>query len=79
MNSFSRGKLGFGPRSVLAAPIREVLAADRLVSGTGFGPYLAIDRNCTPLPGEARDNERSWIFTATAAYRFSPRWDARLS
>lgn len=79
MNSVSRGKRGFGPRSVLAAPIREVLAADRLVLGIGFGPFLAIDRNRIALPGEARDNTRSLIFTATAAYRFSPRWDARLS
>ncbi len=59
--------------------MREVLASDRLVLGIGFGPYLAIDRYRTPLPGEARDSKFSWIFTATAAYRFSPRWDARLS
>lgn len=59
--------------------VREVLASDRLVLGIGFGPYLAIDRYRTPLPGEGRDNKFSWIFTATAAYRFSPRWDARLS
>ena len=59
--------------------VREVLASDRLVLGIGFGPYLAVDRYRTPAPGEGGDSKFSWIFTATAAYRISPNWDARLS
>ena len=59
--------------------VREVLASDRLILGIGFGPYLAIDRYRTPAPGEGGDSNFSWIFTATAAYRLSRHWDARLS
>ena len=59
--------------------VREVLASDRLVLGIGFGPYLAVDRYRTPAPGEGGDSSFSWIFTATAAFRLSQHWDARLS
>ena len=59
--------------------VREVLASDRLVLGIGFGPYLAIDRYRTPAPGEGGSSNFSWIFTATAAYRLSQHWDARIS
>ncbi len=59
--------------------VREVLASDRLILGVGFGPYLAIDRHHTPAPGEGAATRFSWLFTATASYRFSPHWDARFS
>jgi hypothetical protein len=59
--------------------VREVLASDRLVLGIGFGPYLALDRYRTPAPGEGGDSKFSWIFTATAAFRLSQEWNARLS
>lgn len=59
--------------------VREVLASDRLVLGIGYGPYLSVDRYRSPLPGEGGDNTLSWIFTATAAFRLSPHWNARVS
>jgi len=59
--------------------VREVLASERLVLGIGFGPYLAIDKYRAPVPGETGTSRFSWVFTATAAYRFGQRWDARLS
>lgn len=59
--------------------VREVLASDRLVLGIGFGPYLAVDSYRDAAPGEGGGSKYSWIFTATAAYRFSPQWAARFS
>jgi hypothetical protein len=59
--------------------VREVLASDRLVLGVGFGPYLAIDRHRDSVSGEGGDRTVSWIVTATAAYRLSQHWDARVS
>jgi hypothetical protein len=59
--------------------VREVLASDRLILGIGFGPYLAVDRYRTPESGEGRNSVFSWIFTATAAFRLSHHWDARVS
>jgi hypothetical protein len=59
--------------------VREVLASDRLVLGIGFGPYLAIERNRDSASGEGGDSTVSWIVTATAAYRLSQHWDARVS
>ena len=59
--------------------VREVLASDRLVLGIGFGPYLAIDKYRTSVSGEGGGSDFSWIFTATAADRFSRHWDARIS
>jgi len=59
--------------------VREVLASDRLVLGIGFGPYLAVDKHRAPAPGEGGTSDFSWIFTATAAFRLSRHWDARVS
>lgn len=59
--------------------VREVLASDRLVLGIGFGPYLAIDRNRDSATGDGGDSALSWMITASAAYRLSQRWDARVS
>lgn len=59
--------------------VREVLESDRLTLGIGFGPYLAVDRYHTAAPGEGATARFSWIFTATASYRFGRHWDARLS
>ena len=59
--------------------VREVLASDRLVLGIGFGPYVAVDRYRAPEPGEGGESKFSWIFTATAAYRLSQEWAARIS
>jgi len=59
--------------------VREVLASDRLVLGIGYGPYLAIDKYRTPTSGEGGGSRFSWIFTATAAFRLSPHWNARVS
>ena len=59
--------------------VREVLASDRLVLGIGFGPYLVIDKDHTPASGEGGGSNFSWIVTATAAYRLSRHWNARVS
>ncbi len=59
--------------------VRDVLTSDKLILGVGVGPYFAIDRYRTPTPGEASNRNVSWIVTAAAAYRISPRWDARFS
>lgn len=59
--------------------VREVLASDRLVLGIGYGPYLAVDRYRAPLSGEGGSSAFSWIFTATAAFRLSQHWNARVS
>jgi len=59
--------------------VREVLASDRLLLGIGFGPYLAVDKYRTHVQSEGGDSKFSWIFTATAAYRLSEHWNARVS
>jgi len=59
--------------------VREVLASDRLVLGIGYGPYLAVDRYRSPVSGEGGGSAFSWIFTATAAFRLSQHWNARVS
>lgn len=59
--------------------VREVLANDSLVLGIGYGPYFAIDRYRSSLPGEGGERNFSWIFTASAAYRFGDHWSGRLS
>ena len=59
--------------------VREFLASDRLVLGIGIGPYYALDRYRTPLPGEGGQDRLSGIFTAMAGFRFGRHWDARLS
>ncbi len=59
--------------------VREVLASDRLVLGIGLGPYLAIDRYRDPALGEGGTSLFSWIFTASAAFRLSQHWNARVS
>ena len=59
--------------------VREVLASDRLALGIGFGPYMALERYHAPAPGEGAATNFSWIFTATASYRFNAHWHARFS
>ena len=49
------------------------------ILGIGFGPYLVIDKDHTPASGEGGGSNFSWIFTATAAYRLSRHWNARVS
>lgn len=59
--------------------VREVLSSNRLTLGIGFGPYLALNRYHAPAPGEGGATDFSWIFTATASYRFDAHWHARFS
>jgi len=59
--------------------VREVLASNRLRLGIGYGPYAVVDKYRTPSQGDPNYSRFSWIFTATAAYKFSEHWDARFS
>jgi len=59
--------------------VREVLSSDRLVLGIGVGPYLAVDKYRNSTSGEGGDRNLSWIITASAAYRLTQNWDARVS
>lgn len=78
----NEGDAGLVRRRGAAAQIwavREALAGDRLTLGIGLGPYRAIDRYHGPAALEGTASKFSWVFTATASYRFDRHWAARLS
>lgn len=66
---------------------RICLALPLILAGAAYaqeltlfaGGFLAADRYRAPAPGEGGNSNFSWIFTATAAFRLSQHWDARLS
>ncbi len=58
--------------------VREFLPGNRLELGIGIGPYVATDKRFVASNGGG-DSKRSWIVSATAAYKLDSRWKARVT